>query len=76
MVEISKYGSGEGPGRVTGPGYSTGNDRRSPGKRCVYESHIPGIWTSGGRENGPFRARRSGRLSFCCQTTTSCGYPH
>jgi hypothetical protein len=26
MVEISKYGSGEGPGRVTGPGYSTGND--------------------------------------------------
>jgi len=30
MVEISKYGSGEGPGRVTGPGYSTGNDRRSP----------------------------------------------
>ena len=23
MVEISKYGSGEGPGRVTCPGYST-----------------------------------------------------
>jgi hypothetical protein len=24
MVEISKYGSGEGPGWETGPGYSTG----------------------------------------------------
>lgn len=26
MVEISKYGSGEGLGRETGRAYSTGND--------------------------------------------------
>ena len=26
MVEISKYGSGEGPGRATSRAYSTGDD--------------------------------------------------
>jgi len=30
MVEISLSGSGEGPGRVTAPGYSTALPRRAP----------------------------------------------
>ncbi len=29
MVEISKYGSGEGLGRITGRAYSTGDDESS-----------------------------------------------
>ena len=45
MVELSTYGSGEGPGRVTGRGYSTTRDEHgtvlngiSTGYRCSFRS--------------------------------------
>ncbi len=51
MVEISLSGSGEGPGWVTAPGYSTAAFPAPPIRTFLTSSPRRG-------ENGPYRARR------------------
>ncbi len=45
MVEISKYGSGEGLGRVTGRAYSTGNDGVMNASPALFEK-LPQLWAT------------------------------
>jgi len=58
MVEISLYGSGEGPGWVTAPGYSTGPlSARGPITRCDVKQRSEGFRPRSGPISSPAACR-------------------
>ena len=61
MVEISLSGSGEGPGRVTAPGYSTALPRRAPARPSATMPRVARLCSS---ERTPQKARKPASLNL------------